>query len=197
MRPKEEEKEPSDKHLYNTKMLEDAIRQDDAEAGEDIKEKLKEVEKKTDENIKSAIKSIAKKYYEDGDHTAAEKILRNYAEFSTDEVREALAWFNFSELNPDSELPYMSWQSWRSKAANGQVNNGKGRITASQYEEYYNAVKGLTGEDLDGDGKTDSGSKKKKVLAAIDKLPLTSDQKDTLFYLNGYGKSTIGEAPWH
>ena len=91
----------------------------------------------------------------------------------------------------------MSWQSWRSKAANGQVNNGKGRITASQYEEYYNAVKGLTGEDLDGDGKTDSGSKKKKVLAAIDNLPLTSDQKDTLFYLNGYGKSTIGEAPWH
>lgn len=197
MRPKEEEKEPSDKHLYTTKMLEDAIRQDDAEAVEDIKEKLKEVEKKTDENIKSAIKSIAKKYYEDGDHTAAEKILKNYAEFSTDEVREALAWFNFSELNPDSELPYMSWQSWRSKAANGQVNNGKGRITASQYEEYYNAVKGLTGEDLDGDGKTDSGSKKKKVLAAIDKLPLTSDQKDTLFYLNGYGKSTIGEAPWH
>lgn len=197
MRPKEEEKEPSDKHLYTTKMLEDAIRQDNAEAVEDIKEKLKEVEKKTDENIKSAIKSIAKKYYEDGDHTAAEKILRNYAEFSTDEVREALAWFNFSELNPDSELPYMSWQSWRSKAANGQVNNGKGRITASQYEEYYNAVKGLTGEDLDGDGKADSGTKKKKVLAAIDKLPLTSDQKDTLFYLNGYGKSTIGEAPWH
>lgn len=197
MRPKEEEKEPSDKHLYTTKMLEDAIRQDNAEAVEDIKEKLKEVEKKTDENIKSAIKSIAKKYYEDGDHTAAEKILRNYAEFTTDEVKEALAWFNFSELNPDSDLPYMSWQSWRSKAANGQVNNGKGRITASQYEEYYNAVKGLTGEDLDGDGKTDSGSKKKKVLAAIDNLPLTSDQKDTLFYLNGYGKSTIGEAPWH
>ena len=197
MRPKEEEKEPSDKHLYTTKMLEDAIRQDDAEAVEDIKEKLKEVEKKTDENIKSAIKSIAKKYYEDGDHTAADKILKNYAGFSADEAEETMAWFNFSELNPDSELPYMSWQSWRSKAANGQVNNGKGRITASQYEEYYNAVKGLTGEDLDGDGKTDSGSKKKKVLAAIDKLPLTSDQKDTLFYLNGYGKSTIGEAPWH
>ena len=197
MRPKEEEKEPSDKHLYTTKMLEDAIRQDDAEAVEDIKEKLKEVEKKTDENIKSAIKSIAKKYYEDGDHTAADKILKNYAGFSADEAEETMAWFNFSELNPDSELPYMSWQSWRSKAANGQVNNGKGRITASQYEEYYNAVKGLTGEDLDGDGKTDSGSKKKKVLAAIDNLPLTSDQKDTLFYLNGYGKSTIGEAPWH
>lgn len=197
MRPKEEAKEPSDKHLYTTKMLEDAIRQDNAEAVEDIKEKLKEVEKKTDENIKSAIKSIAKNYYEDGDHTAAEKILRNYAEFTTDEVKEALAWFNFSELNPDSDLPYMSWQSWRNKAASGQVNGGKGKITASQYEAYYKAVKGLTGDDLDGDGKADSGTKKKKVLAAINKLPLTSDQKDTLFYLNGYGKSTIGDAPWH
>ena len=197
MRPKEEAKEPSDKHLYTTKMLEDAIRQDNAEAVEDIKEKLKEVEKKTDENIKSAIKSIAKNYYEDGDHTTAEKILRNYAEFTTDEVKEALAWFNFSELNPDSDLPYMSWQSWRNKAASGQVNGGKGKITASQYEAYYKAVKGLTGDDLDGDGKADSGTKKKKVLAAINKLPLTSDQKDTLFYLNGYGKSTIGDAPWH
>ena len=93
--------------------------------------------------------------------------------------------------------PSVSWQSWRSKASNGQVNNGRGKLTAAQYEAYTQAVRGITGDDLDGDGKTDSGTKKKKVLAAINKLPLTKDQKNTLYLVNGYGKDSIGEAPWN
>lgn len=53
------------------------------------------------------------------------------------------------------------------------------------------------GDDLDGDGKTDSGSKKKKVLALIDGMPLTASQKDALYYQQGYAESTISDAPWH
>lgn len=53
------------------------------------------------------------------------------------------------------------------------------------------------GDDLDGDGKTDSGSKKKKVLALIDGMPLTALQKDALYYQQGYAESTISDAPWH
>ena len=74
---------------------------------------------------------------------------------------------------------------------------GRGKLTAAQYEAYTQAVKGITGDDLNGDGKTDSGTKKKKVLAAINKLPLTKDQKNTLYLVNGYGKDSIGEAPWN
>lgn len=198
MRPKEESaEEPSAKHLYTNKMLEDAIKQDNASAVKDIKDKLKKVEGKTDEQVKNAVKNIAKDFYEDGDENNATRILRTYGGFDADEVKEALAWWNYSDLNPDSDLPYMSWQSWRNKAASGTVNDGKGKITASQYEMYYKATKGLTGDDLDGDGKADSGTKKKKVVAAIDSLPLTSEQKDTLYLMNNYGRSTLGETPWH
>lgn len=198
MRPKETDAgEPSAKHLYTNKMLEDAIKQDNAQAVKDIKDKLKKVEGKTDEQVKNAVKNIAKDFYENGDESNATRILRTYGGFDADEVKEALAWWNYSDLNPDSDLPYMSWQSWRNKAASGTVNDGKGKITASQYEMYYNATKGLTGDDLDGDGKADSGTKKKKVVAAIDSLPLTSDQKDTLYLMNNYGRSTLGETPWH
>lgn len=198
MRPKEEPVEPADKHLYTTKMLEDAIRQDKSEAVKDIKQKLKDVEGKTDDNIRSAVKKIAREsYYEKGDEDGAIRVLRDYGDMSADEIKDAIDWFSYSVLNPDSELVYNSWQSWRSKASNGQVNNGRGKLTAAQYEAYTQAVRGITGDDLDGDGKTDSGTKKKKVLAAINKLPLTKDQKNTLYLVNGYGKDSIGEAPWN
>lgn len=198
MRPKEEPDEPADKHLYTTKMLEDAIRQDKSEAVKDIKQKLKDVEGKTDDNIRSAVKKIAREsYYEKGDEDGAIRVLRDYGDMSADEIKDAIDWFSYSVLNPDSELRYNSWQSWRSKASNGQVNNGRGKLTAAQYEAYTQAVRGITGDDLDGDGKADSGTKKKKVLAAINKLPLTKDQKNTLYLVNGYGKDSIGEAPWN
>ncbi len=198
MRPKEEPDEPADKHLYTTKMLEDAIRQDSSEAVKDIKQKLKDVEGKTDDNIRSAVKKIAREsYYEKGDEDGAIRVLRDYGDMSADEIKDTVDWFSYSVLNPDSELVYNSWQSWRSKASNGQVNNGRGKLTAAQYEAYTQAVKGITGDDLNGDGKTDSGTKKKKVLAAINKLPLTKDQKNTLYLVNGYGKDSIGDAPWN
>ena len=53
------------------------------------------------------------------------------------------------------------------------------------------------GEDLDGDGKADSGSKKKNVLELIDRMPLSAEQKDALYYQQGYAASTINDAPWH
>lgn len=50
--------------------------------------------------------------------------------------------------------------------------------------------------DVDDDGKAISGSKKEKVLAYIDGMALTPEQKDAFYYLFGYAESTIGDAPW-
>ena len=63
--------------------------------------------------------------------------------------------------------------------------------------DFYREASRTSGEDLDGDGKTDSGSKKKKVLALIDGMALSATQKDALYYQQGYAESTIGDAPWH
>jgi hypothetical protein len=65
---------------------------------------------------------------------------------------------------------------------------------------YYNYSKKRSkckGVDLNGDGKTDSGSVKREVLEVINSLPISYQQKDVLYYLNGWSASTIYEAPWH
>lgn len=72
------------------------------------------------------------------------------------------------------------------------VDNG---LTISQYIQYRGSTAGIT-SDKDENGNTISGSKKAKVLAAIDEMDLSDEEKDWLYYLNGYSESTIDEAPW-
>ena len=69
-------------------------------------------------------------------------------------------------------------------------------IDFDTYKDYYTKTKDVKGEDVDGDGKTDSGSKKKQVMEVINNLNISNAQKDTLYLLN-YKESTIDDAPWH
>ncbi len=50
--------------------------------------------------------------------------------------------------------------------------------------------------DRDASGKAINGTKKKKVVAYIDGLPLSSAQKDTLYLSCGYAKKDIRNTPW-
>ena len=70
-------------------------------------------------------------------------------------------------------------------------------ISLSTYAEYCVQSAECKGVDANGDGKTDSGSKKAEILEVINALPLTYEQKDALYYLNGWSAKTIYEAPWH
>jgi hypothetical protein len=64
------------------------------------------------------------------------------------------------------------------------------------YYDYSKQRAKCKGTDSNGDGKTDSGSVKAEVMRVINALPITRAQKDALYYLNGWSKSTIYEAPW-
>ena len=70
-------------------------------------------------------------------------------------------------------------------------------IDVDVYYDYYKQRSKCKGTDANGDGKTDSGSVKSQVLDIIDSLPITYEQKDVLYYLNGWAASTLWEAPWH
>ena len=70
-------------------------------------------------------------------------------------------------------------------------------ITVQLYNDYLTGRKKCTGVDSNGDGKTDSGSVKSQVLKMIDAMPITDEQKDALYRLNGWAESTISQAPWH
>lgn len=55
-------------------------------------------------------------------------------------------------------------------------------VTPEQFYQYKVATSGLT--------------KKAEKLEVINMLELTDYQKDALYYMNGWSKSTIGQAPW-
>lgn len=73
---------------------------------------------------------------------------------------------------------------------------GEAGVSAEIYADFKVATAGITG-DKDRDGNTISGSKREKVLAAINGLNISRREKDALYYASGYGESTLHQAPWH
>lgn len=68
-------------------------------------------------------------------------------------------------------------------------------ISPEKFLEFKRATDGLSADKVNG--KTVSGSKKAKVLAAIDAMQLTNSQKTVLYYAAGYKESTLDDAPWY
>ena len=59
-------------------------------------------------------------------------------------------------------------------------------MSIETYVSYRDQVKGITG-----------ANKKEGRMAVIDSLPISDEQKDALYYSEGWAKSRIHEAPWH
>ena len=85
-------------------------------------------------------------------------------------------------------------RSSRSYAAAQEAQ--KQGISAEAYAKYKDATADLTA-DKDENGKTINGSKKAKVLDAIDKMQLSKKQKDWMYLDAGYSEKDIGKAPWN
>lgn len=96
---------------------------------------------------------------------------------------ETKAEIYFADLASDSDL---------TKQAELESSSG---LTAVEYWEYKVATNGIQADRTES-GKTIAGSKEQKVLAAIDGLDITKEQKTALYYAAGYAESTLTEAPW-
>ena len=70
-------------------------------------------------------------------------------------------------------------------------------IDRDTFLDFYREASRTSGEDLDGDGKADSGTKKVKILALIDGMALSAAQKDALYRQQGYAESGLRDVPWH
>jgi RNA binding exosome subunit len=73
--------------------------------------------------------------------------------------------------------------SWFDKYYEDVADSG---IEIDMYMEYRNQVKDITGE-----------GKKERRMYIINSLPITSAQKDALYYAEGWAASKLYEAPWH
>lgn len=68
-------------------------------------------------------------------------------------------------------------------------------LTLEEYAGYKDSVFGLTA-DKDADGNSISGSKKEKVVNAINDMDLSATEKDWLYLMNGYAESGLSKTPW-
>ena len=62
------------------------------------------------------------------------------------------------------------------------------------FAEAYKDLNAVKGEDTDGDGKIE---KKQFVLEAINRMNISTAQKDALYRMKGYGEKQLADAPWH
>jgi hypothetical protein len=128
----------------------------------------------------------------------ATKALTQYGGMSSSDAKARVRYWDFQKSYPDSNLGQTTLDKYYDTTIEnvGRTLQGSG-IGLDAYVRYAEAASKAKGTDKDGDGKTDSGSKKAAIMQIIDGLSLTPQQKDALYYFNGWAASKIREAPWH
>ncbi len=147
---------------------------------------------KTMEEAQSSLASYTKSGYEEGyfARSKAIDIMIEHGGLTMDEAETKVQHIDFKREYPGYELTEVQVSTYYNELA----YTGLG---VPEYAQYVEERKGIKGVDADGDGKTDAGSVKSQVMIVIDSLPITTEQKDALYYLNGWAASRIYEAPWH
>jgi hypothetical protein len=120
----------------------------------------------------------------------AKNMLTKYSGKTEAEASSKIQYWDFKKKYPDYDLTEAAVSKYYSDVKPSGIG-------VDVYYDYSKKRSSAKGTDLNGDGKTDSGSVKAEVLSIINSLPISSYQKDTLYYLNGWSSSTLGEAPWH
>lgn len=155
-----------------------------------------EAKQSAGKSFEAAVKSAAKEQFLDGELTMeqTERVLTAAGAYDGDAEdihRNVYAWQIAEELggsydwNPGQYVNY--WETIRPTG-----------ITADLYDDYLGTVSAIRGIDYDGDGKNDAYSAIDQVLAYIDSLPISDDQKDLLFALKypTASKKTLQRRPW-
>ena len=157
---------------------------------------------KTESQIESSLNSYVKDAYEKGEisNSKAVSIMVSYGGKDEEEADISIKYIDFKAEYPEyediiTEAKYAKYYEPMSNYRNRSIESSG--ISISVYATYCELSAECEGSDNDGDGKTDSGSKKAEILRVIHKLPISSYQKDALYYLNGWSEKTIDEAPWH
>jgi hypothetical protein len=147
---------------------------------------------KSEDSYYSAVGKIVREHLEDGDLTTheAERILVSHGGKTEEEASSKVQYWEFKQDYPDYDLS-------EEAVAKYYTDVGPWGINMDVYYDYYQQKAECKGTDEDGDGRADSGTKKAEVMAVIDSLPISNEQKDALYYLNGWSESTLGQAPWH
>jgi hypothetical protein len=105
-------------------------------------------------------------------------LLEKYGGKSAEGALAMVRYWEFRRDNPGVNVD----DSWIDKFYTEIQSSG---MSIETYVSYRDQVKGITG-----------ANKKEGRMAVIDSLPISDEQKDALYYSEGWAKSRIHEAPW-
>lgn len=147
----------------------------------ELKDILVEVEGKTDKEANSNIVSYTRDAYEEGyfSRSQAASVMVTYGGLTKSEAESKLQYIDVKKALPDTYVD----DAWVAEYYEEVVSSG---ISIEAFVDYRNQVKGITGD-----------GKKERRMTVINSLPITSAQKDALYYAEGWAASKIYEAPWH
>ena len=156
-------------------------------------------QEEAEKSFKSSVSSALKEAYEYGDVTDSQtkKALVDFCGKTEEEADERVRYWNFKNSNPDINITEDQLNNYYKPIESLGYSIADAGIQADTYADYLAQRATCKGADNDGDGKTDSGSVKAEVMIIINNLPISYEQKDALYYLNGWAASKIYEAPWH
>ena len=140
--------------------------------------------KSTEEAEKSFVssaKSALKEMFLTGEisEQKAAAALTTYCDIEDADALADVQYWTFKQDNPDTYVD----DAWIDEYYEEVADSG---ISVEVFVDYRNRVKTITGEN-----------KKEKRMAVIDSMPISSAQKDALYYAEGWTKSKLYEAPWH
>ncbi len=136
---------------------------------------------KTKEEAQDQMEDWTKNRFFDGDITAdkAAKVLTNHCGWDSADAENKVRYWDFKRSHPDLYVD----DAWMEEY---DIEIRESGIALETFVEYRNKVKGITGE-----------GKKDRRMAVIDSLPITDEQKDAIYFAEGWAESTLWQAPWH
>ena len=135
----------------------------------------------SEEDVLSQVKSKIGEWYRNGEISKQQAVdmLTKYFDMENSEIDATVSYWEYKTSNPDIDVNI----GWFEKYYSDVAYSG---ISLDEYINYRNKVKDITGED-----------KKARRMDIINSLPITSAQKDALYYAEGWAESKLYEAPWH
>jgi hypothetical protein len=143
-------------------------------------------------DFNSSFASHLREQFDDGNITDydAVSMLVEYGGRTVEGAEAKVQYWKFKYQYPDYELSEESVTKYYTDVE-------PSGISIDVYYDYSRQKAQCKGTDSDGDGRADNGTKKTEILRVIDSLPISSYQKDVLYFLNGWSASTLWQAPWH
>lgn len=135
-----------------------------------------------------------------GGDISADRVLSammKYGGVKEDSARATVEAYKWIRNHPKTELDVGQVKTYTKAIDTLGYSVEDAGISESVYLTFLEKASACTGEDRNGDGRTDSGSVRNQVVQVIDALPISGTQKDALYFAKGYAKRDLHKAPWH